>query len=76
LNFFFYKTKSLTLIFIKANIEKDIYDERDLKRIRENNIWLHAFHKHVRGREDTVVILMHIVLKWRKKYEVNGELLC
>ena len=53
-------------------ISSDTYDDRDLRRLRTNDVYVATF---IRGpnRLDEGVDLVHESLRFRKEYGVNGK---
>ena len=59
-------------MFLKAKIENNTYDERDIARLKENNAWLYAFYRHTHQKIDVALNLLDEVLSWRASIKANG----
>lgn len=58
----------------KAKVENNEYHEKDLERLRKDNLWVRAFFKH--GLEDThkTASVINESLTWRKQFGANDLL--
>ncbi|XP_067938794.1 motile sperm domain-containing protein 2-like isoform X2 [Watersipora subatra] len=54
-----------------AGITPDVFDERDIKRVRESDTWLRHFLLHKKYQVADAVKMMKTTLAWRKEFGVN-----
>lgn len=60
-------------ILIEVNIEKEVYNPKDVERIKADSKWLRAFYKHSLDDSDKTVEMINDVLKWRQDFDCNSK---
>lgn len=55
----------------KDNIQKNVYDKRDLERLRLEDDYVCSFLRHQTGSVDKANEMVDVSLRWRKELEVN-----
>lgn len=55
----------------KDNIQKDVYDKRDLERLRLENDYVCSFLRHQAGSVEKASEMVDVSLRWRKELAVN-----
>lgn len=64
--------KQIFLDKYRENIEKGLYDDRDLEKIRTDDFLLELYCKHIpKAKPDEVASLINDSLKWRLEYQMN-----
>ncbi|XP_013405632.1 motile sperm domain-containing protein 2 [Lingula anatina] len=55
----------------KENVDKKLYDERDLSKLRSDDLWVRQFLLSRKGVVEDAVVMMDMSLRWRKEWGVN-----
>lgn len=55
------------------NIQKNVYDKRDLERFRLEDEYVCCFLRHQQGSVEKASEMVDVSLRWRKELEVNGN---